>query len=201
MSGAAQDIDKLTRDANKYAKTVKEPREREEQAKKKKEFKRIIKSEKTLLERFNPQRLKLDVVYNNELFQFTIRPLSGSDDLEKIGMGFNTYAELSDFEKQVLEKKNSDKKLTKKEKAAYSDIEDKLSEDMLGDGLVQAHQILASFLTPPAYTKIKDSQKRFEKKLEFWQAVPLDLKMYLFNEVIDRLGLNPESEVELFPTN
>lgn len=198
-TGKDLDLDQLTEEANIYVQNVKEPSEKKEQEEKLEKFKKIIQTEKDLLEQFNPQRLELEIIYNDLLLKFKVRPVSGADDLELIGLDFNVYVNLDELEKQVISKKNSGTKLTQKEEKMYKAAEDKLAGHMMGDALEQAHHILASFLTPPAYSKTKNPKKRYEKKIEFWRGIPFDLKMYLFSEVIDRLGMNPESDVKLFP--
>lgn len=72
---------------------------------------------------------------------------------------------------------------------------------MMGNTLKQTHHILATFLTPPSFNRVKNLDKRFEMKLEFWRGFPFDLKMFLFSEVINRLGINPEVELKLFQVN
>ena len=156
--------DQLTEEANIYVKNVKEPSEQKEQKEKLEKFKKIIQTEKDLLEQFNPQRLELELIYNDLLLKFKVRPLTGADDLELIGLDFNVYVDSDELEKNVIEKKKNGKKLTNKEEKAYKAAEDKLAGHMMGDALEQAHHILASFLTPPSYNKIKNPKKRYEKR-------------------------------------
>ena len=193
-----EDIEKILREANEYAKTVKEPQEQKEQKKRVEEFQEIIDSEKELLHLFSNDRLKLEVIYNNKLFKFKIKPLENTGDIESIGLDFRTYMELDDLEKEIVLKKNRGETLTPSEQEVYNVKEKEFAEGAMGNALDQAHHILATFLTPPSYSKTRNPEKRLEKKLEFWRNTPFDLKMFLFTEVVKRLGINPETELKLF---
>lgn len=193
-----EDIEKILRETNEYAKTVKEPQEQREQEKRVEEFQEIIDSERELLHLFSNERLKLEVVYNKKLLKFKIKPLENTSDIESIGLDFRTYMELDDLEKEIILKKNRGETLTSSEQEVYNLKEKEFAEGAMGNALDQAHHILATFLTPPSYSKTRNPKKRLEKKLEFWRNIPFDLKMFLFTEVIQRLGINPETELKLF---
>lgn len=193
-----QSIEEELREANEYAKTVKEPEEQKEQEKRVEEFQEIIDSERELLHLFSDDRLKLEVVYGKKLLKFKIKPLENTGDIENIGLDFRIYMELDDLEKEIVLKKNRGETLTSSEQEVYNVKEKEFAEGAMGNALDQAHHILATFLTPPSYSKTRNPKKRLEKKLVFWQSVPFDLKMFLFTEVIQRLGINPETELKLF---
>lgn len=241
-----EDIDTILREANEYAKTVKEPQEHEEQEKRVEEFQKIIDSERELLHLFSHERLELEVVYDKKLLKFKIKPLENTGDIESIGLDFRTYMELDDLEKEVILKKNRGEPLTPSEQEVYNRKEKEFAEGAMGNALDQAHHILATFLTPPSYKlprnllKIpleylpfiftkgeqailkkerekkltskeqtsynelkkeyykKKSEKELTLRLMFWRRFPFDLKMFLFTEVVQRLGINPETELKLF---
>jgi hypothetical protein len=194
-----QDIDlkKATQQVNTYVEQVKKPQEEKEKLEKIEEFQKIIQTEKELLKQFHPKRLELEILYQKKLYKFQIRPLQNTDDIETIGLDFNTYIDLNDLEKEIIKKKTEGKKLNQTEKNIYKKTETKLSNKFMGNALEQANHILATFLTPPTYNRLT-KEKRYKKKLEFWQNFPFDLKMYIFSETMNRLGINPENEIKLF---
>ena len=241
-----QSIEEELREANEYAKTVKEPEEQKEQKKRVEEFQEIIDSERELLHLFSTDRLKLEVVYGKKLLKFKIKPLENTGDIENIGLDFRTYMELDDLEKEIILKKNRGETLTSSEQEVYNVKEKEFAEGAMGNALDQAHHILATFLTPPSYklprnllkipleylpfiftkgeqailkkernkkltpeeqTSYNELKKEYYKKkpekeltlkLMFWKRFPFDLKMFLFTEVVQRLGINPETELKLF---
>jgi hypothetical protein len=196
-----QSIEEELREANEYAKTVKEPQQQKEEEKHVKEFQKIIDSETELLHLFSNDRLELEIIYNKKLFKFKIKPLENAKDIESIGLDFRAYMDLDDLEKEVILKKNQGETLTPSEQEVYNEKEKEFASGAIGNALDQAHHILATFLTPPSYSRTKDPHKRHLKKVEFWRNLPFDLKMFLFTEVIDRLGINPEVELKLFQTD
>lgn len=191
-------LTEMAKEANKYAKTVKEPLEQKENEEKIKEFEEVIDNERDLLQTFSPDRLNLEVVYNKKLFKFNIKPLHDTSDIQSIGLDFQTYMDLEDLEKEIILKKNRGETLTAEEKRVYSKTEEELASNIAGSSLDQANHILATFLSPPSFKRVKDPNKRNERKIKFWRAFPFDLKMYLFSEVIERLGINPETNIKLF---
>jgi hypothetical protein len=195
------EIEELAKNANKYAKTVKEPREQKEQEKKIEEFKEVISSERELLKLFSKNRLNLEIVYNQQLLKFKIKPLTSTEDIEAVGLDFRTYMDLTDLEKEIILKKNQGETLTPEEQKIYNKKEEEFTSGAMGNMLDQANNILATFLTPPSYSSVRDPKKRMNRKLNFWRGMPFDLKMFLFTEVINRLGINPEVDLKLFQTN
>lgn len=191
-------IEKLSKASKEYAKTVKEPEEQKKNEKRVEEFNELIDNERELLKIFSKDRLKLEVVYNKKIFKFTIKPLTDTSDVEAIGLDFQTYVDLNDFEKEIILKKSRGETLDIKEQAIYDEKEKDLASGVMGNALEQTHHILATFLTPPSYNDISDSEKRHELRMEFWHDFPFDLKMFLFAEVMERLGINPETELKLF---
>jgi hypothetical protein len=196
-----QSIEEAVREANKYAKTVKEPQQQKEHEKNVKEFKEIIDSEKEFLQRFHEDRFKPSIEYGGKIFEFKIKPIENTKDIENLGLDFRAYMDLDDLEKEVILKKNRGETLTASEQEVYNEKEKEFASGAVNNALDQAHHILATFVTPPSFSRTKDPQKRYNKRLESWRYVPFDLKMLLFNEVINCLGLNPEAELKLFPTN
>ena len=191
-------IEEELREANEYVKTVKEPTEQKEQKKRVEEFQEIIDSERELLHLFSDDRLELEVVYGKKLLKFKIKPLEDTSDIGNIGLDFRAYMGLDDLEKEIILKKNNGETLTSSEQKVYNKKEKEFAKGANDNAFDQVHQILANFITPPSYSKTRDPLKQRAKRIMFWRRAPFDLKMFIFSEVIERLGINPETELKLF---
>lgn len=194
-------LEEIARNANKYAQTVKEPLEQKEREEQVKKFNEVIETERDLLKIFSKDRLKIELVYNKKLLKFQIKPLKSTKDIEAVGLDLTVYMDLNDLEKEIILKKNRGEVLTGDEQEIYDAKEKEFASSHLGGALDQAHHLLATFLTPPSFSRLKNPEKQYIAKLTFWESFPFDLKMFLFSEVIDRLGINPETDVKLFQVN
>lgn len=168
-----------------------------------KEFENIIASEKELLEKFDPNRLKkVSFIYGRDRYDFSIRPIRGAEDINAVsGIDLSAYADIDEMEKEIVIKKNKGEELTKDEQKTYDTVNKRLRSEVTGNALKQVHDILVRFVSPPEYLDITDLKERYNAKIYFWENFVFDLKMLLFSEVTERLGISPTVTCKLFQAN
>lgn len=196
------EILRSTEKANTYYEEVIVPDEIAEQEKRVEEHQKIIKTESDLLKLFNPKTYrKLGLEYKDNLLEFEITPVETTEDIEFLHLDIRTYIDLKELEKTVFEKNYSDETLSKTEKVLYNKVKQKLEKGKQDTDLDRMHKLLSILVTPPSYEEVKNSFERYKKRFDFWKSMPLDLKTFILENSLERLGMDPKVELKLFPTD
>jgi hypothetical protein len=176
--------------ADEFDRTVIKPNKIQQQEEVVDTFDEILSTQDEIMKLFNPERLNLQVIYKRKRLDFKIRPIDSTDDLGAISMDLSVYGDLSELEISIMDKGFSDKKLSSTEQKLYDNTVEKLKTKIAGTILDQVNYVLVTFVSPPEGTE--------EERRKFWNIIPFDLKTFIASEVMDRLGISPESDVKLF---
>ncbi len=187
-----EDLKQIAEGAEDYEENVVIPEKKEEAAKAHEEFKEIIETEKDFLDLFNDERLEIQVVYDDKLLKFTVKPIEPGDDMSFLDTDANQYLDLKDEEIKVIEKVNKKKRLNKKEKKIYERLAKNEGGAMSSTALKMMHQLFAQHITPPELGGDK------EARLAFWVKAPFNLKILLFEATMRALGLDQGTTLRLF---
>ena len=183
------DIKAANERAAKFIEDVKEPDDEEKMEKAVDTFSEVLDTEKAMLELFSPDRLDFDVLYKGKRLKFHLIEVDGKADLKALDL--NIHTDLSDLEMDAVKKLEED--LNPSERKLREKALKKLEEEMSTNLLEYTESILIQFVRPPKGT--------FEERKSFWKHVPFDLKMFIGVEAMQRLGLEPNSDIKLFPVS
>jgi hypothetical protein len=183
----------------KYKENVVVPREEEKVEKTLEDFDSVVKTQKELLDLFNPEKLKISVIYNRVRIDFKLKPVSPDDDLGELQLDLNVYNDLSELEKNVVKKSETEGNdtLTSTERRLYDNTQEKLANKVAGRVLEQVHNVLATYVSPVE----GEFMETKEERLNFWKNVPFKLKTFLAAETMERLGFSPNLDAKLFRTD
>lgn len=168
------------------------PEMHEEQEKAQEEFNSIIKTEDELLEIFSPKRLEIKLLYQGNLFNFTVKQIEPTDDLSILELDSNLYADLNEEDMAIVDKLSKGEELTKEEQAYVTKRDKERRQESTEERMNKVHNVLAQFVTPP------DFEGDIDKRLEFWGTVDFLFKTFLFAQVLRALGFDQDSMVKLF---
>jgi hypothetical protein len=196
-----EDMDTFLKDvetrANILNKEVWKPKEQEEKLENTKHLKKVIETRKELLNKFGSDNLKFDVSYKMDILKIKLNPVGGSKKhIKVLNIDFSIYTDLTPEEKEVIQKKYTDKGLNSHEQHIYDEANQKLQNSMIGDSIEHANRILSTFVSivnskGKSILNVKDAES-------FWKSFPFTLKMLIFNETMNRLGLKEEDEIKFF---
>lgn len=191
-------IAQMEAEAEEYDKKVIKPQKKKEQEKFEKEFEEVIESEDDLLKEFSPERFNIQVIYTSpltktpKLYKFTVKPIEPGDDLSLLDIDKDIYSDLRPEEKAIMEKLQRGETLTEDDFKIMQKAEAEARKKTADKVLDQTHTVLSQFVTPP------DFGGDLEKRKEFWINADFMFKMFLFTEVVNRLGLNQQTLIKLF---
>jgi len=160
------------------------------------DFKVILKTERELLEVFNPdreRRVRIDT--GDYVLEFKVKPIEAGDDLSVVNMDERLLGELTASERAKLQKGLAGTIQNEKEEEEYLELMLKLDQLRLKNFAKEAEKtakFLATFLSPPEDKK---------KALEFWKAQPTALQTVALIKTLDALGFSKEETDRLFRLN
>ena len=192
-----KDLERVIKDANEYAQTIKEPLEEKRREEDLRQFKNIINTREALLDNYGHLRSVFEVLDGNNLLKIKLRPIRGTlKDMELLDPDSNIYADLDRMEREIMQKKHNNMDLTENEQKIWNKTESKLENNKENGSIDQINRILDAFVDI-----VDDNDESIlvgiDKEL-FWESFHFLLKICIFGEVIDRLGLKVESEIQLF---
>lgn len=179
-----------------YKEEVVIPREEAKVEKTLDDFDEVVSTQKELLDLFSPEKLQLQVVYNNKRLDFKIKPIEPTDDLGELQLDLNVYSDLSDLEQNVVKKSETEGNdtLSSSERRLYDKTQEKLANKIAGRVLEQVHKILSTYVSPLDGEFMESADER----IKFWINVPFKLKTFLAGETMERLGISPNLDAKIF---
>lgn len=160
----------------------------------------IINSEQELLDILDdPSRRKLliHLPIDNKIYalEFEVLPLTDSRAVKAIELHLDLFADYSQREKQIIEKANKGQVLSPEE----NQILEKISKEIEEKADSKKEEIMITLLAHQL--RLPNSNDNLEKRIEFWEKFPFNVKVLIFERVQGKLGLTEYDNKQLFPTN
>ena len=181
------DYESAKKRAKEYEETIIKPEEKAKNEEAKQEFDEIIETEKQFLDFFNPDNHKLEILYAGKLLKIEIQQIDPeTNDLSLMEMDSGEiYADMTPQEQEIITKTRAGIPLTKKEQETLSKLN--MNKKEIQVLFKSMHEILSQLVVKPRLTK------------EQWEnTVPLDLRLFLYEEVTTRVGINNKQQPKLF---
>lgn len=175
--------------AEEYANTVLKKKKDKESAKTLEEFEDIIQSEQDFLKFCDEFNENISLVYRNKLFKFKIRPVEPGDDLSFLSSDTTSFMDMKPEERKAMRKELMGKPLSDKEQELVDAVNRRSRKDVARKGMEAINKLVETFVISPNLTP-KD-----------WSKIPLNLRLFLGNELMDKLGLSFGEAIHLFHDN
>jgi hypothetical protein len=193
------DAEAILAEAEAYREQVQKPLLEEEEKEAKQQFDTIIKTESDFLKHFEEKDTSsFQVVHDGALLTFNIRQIEPGDDLSDLNVDADLFADIDADTRAAILKQTKGEDLSDHERKLISKIDMGKATEMQEASLKMSHAILTQFVTPPAFEEIEDKTTRAAKRLAFWKKQPLTFKIFLSNEVSQRLGIDMTTRFSIF---
>lgn len=170
----------------------------------------IIESNVVLNDSLATEQELLDMVYNREMpvikmkmphikdndgnpkvFEFHVKPLEDSRAVTMLETHLDIFKDLSDEERKIYEKDGSGQSLNPKEEKVLKHIQEKIAENQSRSQMKEVSTFLAYQVEEPSSLSLDDKKK-------FWLNFDFLPKMLLYSRVMNAVGLDNQSNEDLF---
>lgn len=184
---ANEDYSDVEAAANEYAKTVMKPQEEAKLQEAEEDFNEIIESEQDFLKFVDDiSDDKIEVIFRGKLLKFRIRGVEEGDDLSFLQADASNFIDMPLEERKLMRKYMKGMRLTEKEHELIDEIQARNRRDAAKNSMIAVSKLLEEYVVEPKLSK------------EAWAKFPLNLKLVISNEIMEKLGLGFGETITLF---
>lgn len=159
----------------------------------------MMKSEKDFIELMQSDEHKTLIVHlatdeGNLGFEFEVLPLKDSRVVDALEVNIDLFRDYSLDDINTYNKFVKGEEVTEEEAKIIGQMNKKIIERESAEKIKVMDNFLANQL------KLKGNDSSVEERKQFWELFPFNQKTSVFLRVQDKLGMNEQSNLKLFPT-
>ena len=159
----------------------------------------MMKSEKDFIELMQSDEHKTLIVHlatdeGNLGFEFEVLPLKDSRVVDALEVNIDLFRDYSLDDINTYNKFVKGEEVTEEEAKIIGQMNKKIIERESAEKIKVMDNFLANQL------KLKGNDSPVEERKQFWELFPFNQKTSVFLRVQDKLGMNEQSNLKLFPT-